>query len=541
MGLALVALAGVLTAPAQAAAPDVVTVDFGRPTGPVHGGATGMLYGLSDPGVPGDALLAGARPRTVARKAPDGDQHPNGDALVVADGFFAAGGEEIVVCMQDVYIRWPYENLDIDDYLAKVGAMVHKVVTERPEDRHRFAWVPFNEPDGIWYQDWARQREKFFAAAREDGYHDLVFSYAARNRGDLHVGVDGREIPGLRAARPGESSSRARVYLPAGVSRIDVRGPDGLELRSLSTVRAAHADTAVHRVGAEQAALAGTAVVVRAGGGSNASGGKYVGRLGNGAGNTLTLERPAAFGAGEYVLVVHYANAGRNTGHAYNTDVISCFLDITETGGGTTRGVFRHNHAWENFRPQATPVTLTTARGALVLGNATAYGPNVDRVELARLVLEVANGCSAHPAGASASRTSSAWRSAPAGSAVTTAGSKFRSWNRSVTPCSASQETSSLICSTVPVSGRRSPGSRRTRVTPRQTNRSDAGSRPAFSAACLTRAMRAAMPVRSSRLALTQPSAMRPARRSATSAVPPSRIGGGAGDGLGSAYEGGMR
>ncbi|MGW4801621.1 CBM35 domain-containing protein, partial [Nonomuraea sp. NPDC004297] len=160
---ALTALSAVPGAvPAHAAAPDVVAVDFARRTGPVHGGATGMLYGLSDPGVPGDPLIAGARPRTVAQKAPDGDQHPNGDALVIADGFFAAGGEEIVIYMQDVYSRWPYENLGIDDYLAKVDTMVRKVVRDRPADKDRFVWVPFNEPDGIWYQDWTTLRQKFF-------------------------------------------------------------------------------------------------------------------------------------------------------------------------------------------------------------------------------------------------------------------------------------------------------------------------------------------------------------------------------------------
>ncbi|WP_433440950.1 CBM35 domain-containing protein [Nonomuraea sp. CA-141351] len=847
---AALAASAVTAGPADAAtATDVVTVDFAQRTGRVHGGATGMLYGLSDPGVPGDALLAGARPRTVAQKAPDGDQHPNGDALVIADGFFAAGGEEIVVYMQDVYSQWPYENRGIDDYLAKVDTMVRKVVRGRPQDKGKFVWVPFNEPDGIWYQDWAATKDKFFSdwkavferirsidpaakivgpneanynpgrlrdfltwakdakcgdgnclpdimswhelsrnrladyrghyehyrqmerdlgigplpinideygnrrdmsvpgqmiqwislfedtkvdadmaywtyagnlddhavrtrqanggwwllkwyadltgqtvkavppqlnvadtvqavaaidesarrgtilvgggsepvrldisgldpsvfgkqvdvvvsrttwsgyegdalqppviaarraalsegklqvdlpggdvmaayrvtivpssggapapgvpwtvsveaesatldaaqsfaqdttadpqlyatsgkrdvgamnrvgsavtfpvtvprdgryrlgiyqgankapgrhalfvdgalnqivqysanlgwtyrgrtdveirltagthqlslrtsadgtnllpgsditldkfdlteatsaeqatypadearlsggaritregkgpaitlggdaratffvAASEYGYYDLELSYRTHGTGDLRVRVDGREIPGLRATRPGEASSRARVYLPAGISQIDVGGSAGLELRELTTVRAKQADTALHRVEAEQARLAGTAQLINvpATSGSNASGNAYVGQIGNGAGNTVTLPRPDGFGPGEYVLTVHYANADRNTGHPYNTDVISRYLDITETGGTTTRGVFRHSYAWDNFWPQATPLTLTTEQGAIVLGNAKAYGPNIDRVELARLVLETDN------------------------------------------------------------------------------------------------------------------------------------------------------
>jgi hypothetical protein len=846
----LAALAPATAASASAAAPDVVAVDFSQRTGPVYGGATGGLYALSDPGVPGDSLLAGARPRTVAQKAPDGEQHPNGDALAVADGFFAAGGEEVVIYMQDVYSRWPYQELGIDDYLAKVETMVRKVVEERPKDKDRFVWVPFNEPDWIWYEDWATEKERFFAdwkavyerirsidpkarivgpneafyrperlrdfltwakdtpcagqdhclpdimawhelqrerlaeyrghyehyramerelgigplpinideygnrrdmsvpgqmiqwislfedtkvdadmaywtyagnlgdhavrtrqanggwwllkwyadltgqtvkttpprlneadtvqavaaideparrgtilvgggaapvrldlsgldrrvfgdrvdvvvskttwtgyegdaveppvvaatrakvsggelrvdvpggdvmaayrvtvvpasgpapaanapwsvsveaesatltsarvfdqdttadpqlyatsgkrdvggmnqddsavtfsvtvprdgryrlgiyqgtnkapgrhalfvdgrldqivqypadlgwtyrgrtdveielsagahelslrtsagdgtrlpgsdvtldkfdltevtgphravhgadearlsggakitrggkgpavvlggtaratyfvAAREDGYHDLTFAYHAAGRGDLRVTVDGRQVPGLRVTRPGEGASRARIYLPAGISKVEVGGPGGLELRTLTTARAAQADETVHAVEAEQARLAGTATVVTVPptSASNASRGAYVGDLGGGPGNTLAFDRPGGFGPGEYVLVVHYANADRNTGHPYNTDVISRYLDITEDGGATVRGVFRHNYAWDGFWSQATPLTLTTRQGGLVLGNADGPGPNVDRVELARFVAEVDN------------------------------------------------------------------------------------------------------------------------------------------------------
>ncbi|MEV4476672.1 hypothetical protein [Nonomuraea sp. NPDC049504] len=848
--VAFVTLAALTSAPATAAGPDVVAVDFAQRTGPVHGGATGGLYALSDPGVPGDSLVAGARPRTVAQKAPDGEQHPNGDALTVADGFFAAGGDEVVIYMQDVYSRWPYQDLGIEDYLAKVETMVRKVVRERPRDKDRFVWVPFNEPDWIWYEDWATQRERFFSdwkavferirsidpdarivgpneafyrperlrdfltwaketpcagqddclpdimawhelqrerladyrshyehyramerelgigplpinideygnrrdmsvpgqmiqwislfedtkvdadmaywtyagnlgdhavrtrqanggwwllkwyadltgqtvkvtpprlnaadtvqavaaldesarrgtilvgggaapvrldvsgldrrvfgdrvdvvvskttwtgyegdaaeppvvaatraevsggaitvdvpggdvmaayrvtvvpssgpapaadapwsvsveaesatltaarvfdqdttadpqlyatsgkrdvggmnqddsavtfpvtvprdgryrlgvyqgtnkapgrhalfvdgkldrivqysadlgwtyrgrtdveielkagthelslrtstgdgtrlpgsdvtldrfdltevrgphravhgadearlsggaritrggkgpavvlggkaratyfvAARADGYHDLTFSYHAGGRGDLRVSVDGREIPGLRATRPGEGASRARVYLPAGISKVEVGGPARLELRALTTVRATASDGTVHRVEAERAPLGGAAKTVTVPGtsASNASGGAYVTDLGGASAGTLTLARPDGFGPGAYVLVVHYANADRNTGHPYNTDVISRHLDIAEAGGTTTRGVFRHNYAWDEFWPQATPLTLKTGDGALTIGNATAPGPNVDRLELARLVAEVSN------------------------------------------------------------------------------------------------------------------------------------------------------
>jgi hypothetical protein len=159
------ALATVLTlttlSPPATAATETLRVDLGSPTGAFHGGATGILYGLGDPGVPSHDLIAGMRPRTISQKAPDGDQHPNGDALKVADSFFAAGGTDVHIYAQDTYSKWPYEDLGIDDYVARLRPQLEKVA-QRP-DRDRFVWTIFNEPDGIWYADWANKKEKFFA------------------------------------------------------------------------------------------------------------------------------------------------------------------------------------------------------------------------------------------------------------------------------------------------------------------------------------------------------------------------------------------
>ncbi|WP_308159143.1 alpha-galactosidase [Curtobacterium sp. ISL-83] len=139
-----------------------VTVDATAVTGTVHGGASGMLYGLGDVGVPSAALVAGVRPRTVAQKAPGGAQHPGGDAAELADGFFAAGGAEVVVYLQDALSQWPYEEIGIEGYATLVRDLVTQTA-ERP-DRSRFVWVPFNEGDWIWYADWSPAgRDRFLA------------------------------------------------------------------------------------------------------------------------------------------------------------------------------------------------------------------------------------------------------------------------------------------------------------------------------------------------------------------------------------------
>jgi hypothetical protein len=138
-----------LTSPAAQAAAPQLKVDLGTTTGAVMHGANGALYGLSDDGVPGDSVVAPLHLRTIAQKAPDGAQHPNGDALVVQSQYARTGGGDNLIYMQDIYANWPYENLGLSDYLTKVDTMVRKVAA-RP-DAGTFVWVPFNEPDGNWY------------------------------------------------------------------------------------------------------------------------------------------------------------------------------------------------------------------------------------------------------------------------------------------------------------------------------------------------------------------------------------------------------
>lgn len=130
--------------------PRRLTVDLSASEGPVMLGANGALYGLSDDGVPSDAVLEPLKVTSVSQKPEGGAQHPNGDALTVSKSFFRNGGGEVLVMMQDVYAKWPYEDLGIDDYLPKVDKIAREVAGDPHSDR--FIYIPFNEPDQIWYQ-----------------------------------------------------------------------------------------------------------------------------------------------------------------------------------------------------------------------------------------------------------------------------------------------------------------------------------------------------------------------------------------------------
>jgi len=124
-------------------------VNLGNDTGPVFHGASGALYGLSENGVPGADLMDPLHVRAIDAKPPGGLQHPVGDADKIAPEFFGAGGQWILVYIQDIYSAWPYQNLGLSDYLPKVETAV-KELMQTPYAKN-FAFIPFNEPDWIWY------------------------------------------------------------------------------------------------------------------------------------------------------------------------------------------------------------------------------------------------------------------------------------------------------------------------------------------------------------------------------------------------------
>ncbi|MFE9448097.1 CBM35 domain-containing protein [Streptomyces sp. NPDC006739] len=192
-------LGSALVAPAAQAANPQLTVDLGQTTGAVMHGANGALYGLSDDGVPGASVVAPLHMTSIAQKAPDGAQHPNGDALTVEPFFARTGGGDDYVYMQDVYASWPYENPGLSDYLAKVDTMVAKVAAS--PDANRFVWVPFNEPDGNWYTGLGSSDSTTYAGALGSFESDWKTVYH-----EIRA-----KLPGARIAGPNETHMDRRL------------------------------------------------------------------------------------------------------------------------------------------------------------------------------------------------------------------------------------------------------------------------------------------------------------------------------------------
>ncbi|MFE5812623.1 cellulosome protein [Streptomyces sp. NPDC056479] len=186
------------TLPSAGPGPQRLTVDLGASEGPVMLGANGALYGLGDDGVPSDAALEPLKITSISQKPEGGAQHPNGDALTVSRSFFRNGGGEILVMMQDVYAEWPYEDLGIDDYLSRVDRIVEEVTAD--PNRDRFVYIPFNEPDQIWYRlDVSGQAE--YEANRDRFFQDWKAVYRRIRAID----------PAARIAGPNEAAYHSRL------------------------------------------------------------------------------------------------------------------------------------------------------------------------------------------------------------------------------------------------------------------------------------------------------------------------------------------
>ncbi|MGN1098082.1 MAG: dockerin, partial [Clostridia bacterium] len=138
------------------AASPTLTVNMTEKTGAMRHGSAGFLYGLGSHGTPNPNMLTPLKPGTAVQKAPDGLQHPTGDVLDVAETFIEAGGEQVQIYLQDIYALWDYEYTGIDDYLKEIEKMVPKIVALResnPDFNGKLVYVPYNEPDGIWFQN----------------------------------------------------------------------------------------------------------------------------------------------------------------------------------------------------------------------------------------------------------------------------------------------------------------------------------------------------------------------------------------------------
>jgi hypothetical protein len=210
----------------------------------------------------------------------------------------------------------------------------------------------------------------FDVYAPRDGYYTV----APRASSAVKLALHGETV----TAAPGRP---LRLYLVSGNNRIAMTAHHAA-VCSLDVSGTGSISGTLSYDGAS-ATLAGGAELVDS---AYASAGSYIGRLGNSDSSTaeFTVDAPKS---GRYVLVVHYAhNDLRDNGHAYNTDIMSRTADIT-VGSGTPRKVtFKNTWSWDDYWTLGVPVDLKQGPNKVTFGNASTWAPNIDRIELGRVV-----------------------------------------------------------------------------------------------------------------------------------------------------------
>ena len=239
------------------------------------------------------------------------------------------------------------------------------------------------------------QRADSYVTAWDSGYYDITIPYKTTSASDLGLTVNGRTVATFTAGQKGSWESKVRVHLSQGINEVELTSAGGAYVQGITTTRAAESDSAAVTIEAENATLHGNAVArtLAANTGSNASGMAFVGNVGAGPGHYLEIPRQAQFAAaGDYDLVVRYANAELSGRHDYNPQVVDRKISVGEGGNPAEAGsaYFRYTYSWQSFWERTIPLTLTTTDGALTLGNSAGYAPDIDSVTIAPVVVGTA-------------------------------------------------------------------------------------------------------------------------------------------------------
>ena len=232
-------------------------------------------------------------------------------------------------------------------------------------------------------------RADLYATAIETGYYDVQVDWASTKASSVELTVNGAPVTEVSASKAGKWRSNVTVHLNEGINEIELRSPDGAVVQSLTTIRDRAADDAAVSVDAEDMTLHGEASVTQfdESTGTNASGGTFAGWIGNGTANAVEIARDGFAAAGDYDLTVYYANAETSGQHDYNPQVVDRLLEVQEGGEAVGHAYFRYTYSWDSFSQRTIPVTLSTADESLRLGNASAWAPNIDRVDIAPRVI----------------------------------------------------------------------------------------------------------------------------------------------------------
>ena len=182
---------------------------------------------------------------------------------------------------------------------------------------------------------------------------------------------------------PEAANTGLNVFLTAGINQIAFEATTDIAIPVFTLeVDPGRGLVDVYEAESAQNTLGGTAIVVDD---PTASGGRYVGGIGDGATNFLEFKDLLVMQSGLYRMIVHFANAEFRGGHSYNSQVVDLSADIRVNESSTQRVYFRNTFAWDNYQTRVVDVMLQTGMNTIRFfnGDPDEYAPRIDKIEIA--------------------------------------------------------------------------------------------------------------------------------------------------------------
>ena len=220
--------------------------------------------------------------------------------------------------------------------------------------------------------------------APANGYYTTNIRYSATSGSSLTLTANGEPVAGssLPSTSGAISTATASVYLQTGLNPVKVTASGSGSVQDVLVAASPSSTGTTYQAESSSDTLAGTAVVT---GDAWASGGDYVGYIGDGSANTLTFNDVDAPSAGTYMLVIGYSNDDSSGSGNYNSNIESRWSQISVNGGSATTEVFANTYSWTVFRTVAIPVTLAAGENTVEFSNSTGYVPNLDYIQVAQV------------------------------------------------------------------------------------------------------------------------------------------------------------
>lgn len=252
----------------------------------------------------------------------------------------------------------------------------------------------------------------FFVDSKKNGYNEVMLRYSAPkadgqnakrtvtlkiNPNENSARNDAQELtlqlPETKDANTWQTA-KVRIYMPLGLNQITVEGygTQGMLIDSVSTASAD--DSSVTRYEAEDSSntFNGSA---KASADNNASNGRIVGNVGNGANNWFQFNKVTVPEDGNYTLTIGYAQWEYTANNTWQ--IVNRWADMSVNGETSKHLVFANTRGWSNFWTTSVRVNLKKGENTIRFGNAntgtasesgkaSGWAPNFDYIQVAPTV-----------------------------------------------------------------------------------------------------------------------------------------------------------